>query len=187
MLANKEMCRWDGGCICRRVGQTMLSGGDARRASRRESSFAGSGNWRWKSSIRIRESRLPDRVVLGDAGYGDGTEFREELEKAETEIRRGCAAASRSMAEATQDHPAENYRQRAPRPRPATGINGRPLRKRRLGRQEVGERFAGAKGVKAGWSRAFMACVQPSHRYQDGSIRRARRYGYWLRAGVGKG
>jgi len=24
---------------------------------------------------------LPDRVVLADAGYGDGTEFREELEK----------------------------------------------------------------------------------------------------------
>ncbi len=30
---------------------------------------------------QIREWGLPDRVVLGDAGYGDGTEFREELEK----------------------------------------------------------------------------------------------------------
>jgi SRSO17 transposase len=32
---------------------------------------------------QIREWGLPDRVVLGDAGYGDGTEFREELEKRE--------------------------------------------------------------------------------------------------------
>jgi SRSO17 transposase len=32
---------------------------------------------------QIREWGLPDRVVLGDAGYGDGTEFREELERRE--------------------------------------------------------------------------------------------------------
>src|SRR5437588_80427 len=32
---------------------------------------------------QIRKWGLPDRVVLGDAGYGDGTEFREELEKRE--------------------------------------------------------------------------------------------------------
>ena len=32
---------------------------------------------------QIRAWGLPDRVVLGDAGYGDGTEFREELERRE--------------------------------------------------------------------------------------------------------
>src|SRR6266852_6858821 len=32
---------------------------------------------------QIRSWGLPDRVVLADAGYGDGTEFREELEKRE--------------------------------------------------------------------------------------------------------
>src|SRR6267154_1255833 len=32
---------------------------------------------------QIRGWGLPDQVVLADAGYGDGTEFREELEKRE--------------------------------------------------------------------------------------------------------
>src|SRR5665811_2469087 len=75
-----------------------------------------------------------------------------------------------------RDRPAEG----AHRPRPATGINGRPPRKRRLGKPKVGERFAGAKGVKAGWSRASgrLACSHPIDiRTAD---RRARRYGYWL-------
>src|SRR5258708_27255064 len=60
------------------------------------------------------------------------------------------------------------------------GIKGRPPRKRRLSKQKVGGRFAGAKGVKAGWSRASgrLACNHPIViRTAD---RRARRYGYWL-------
>jgi len=37
---------------------------------------------------QIRDWGLPDQVVLADAGYGDGTEFREELEKTRTGLRR---------------------------------------------------------------------------------------------------
>ncbi len=80
MMANNEMCRWDGCSICRRVGQTMLSG-DARRSIPEGIVF----RRKWELALeiidQIREWGLPDRVVLGDAGYGDGTEFREELEK----------------------------------------------------------------------------------------------------------
>ena len=38
---------------------------------------------------QIREWGLPDRVVLGDAGYGDGTEFREALERRELQYAVG--------------------------------------------------------------------------------------------------
>ena len=39
---------------------------------------------------QIRKWGLPDRVVLGDAGYGDGAEFREELEKRELRYAVSC-------------------------------------------------------------------------------------------------
>ena len=68
--------------------------------------------WCWAMPAR-RWHRVPRRI--GKAG---------------TEIRRGCPAASRSMAEADQDHPAENYRQRAATDcGPLWGSTSRPPRK----------------------------------------------------------
>ncbi len=82
------MCRWDGGCIYRRVGPN-----DAQR--RREAGIPEGIAFRkkWELALeiidQIREWGLADRVVLGDAGYGDGTEFREELEKRELKYALG--------------------------------------------------------------------------------------------------
>src|ERR1035438_2783316 len=74
MSANKEMYRWDGGCICRRVGPRTLSGG-ARRAFRRESSFARSGNWRWSAIWYIAVYALDGWIFgpgNGKAGFRVG-------------------------------------------------------------------------------------------------------------------
>ncbi len=86
---------------------------------------------------QIREWGLPDRVVLGDAGYGDGTEFREELEKRKLKYAVGVLPQVGVWLKPPKITPLKTTGRGRPRPRPATGINGRPLRKRRLGRQEV--------------------------------------------------
>src|SRR5712692_5513154 len=110
---------------------------------------------------QIRKWGLPDRVVLGDAGYGDGTEFREELEKRELKYAVGVLPQVGVWLKPPKIAPLKT-----------TG-------KRRLGKPKAGGRFAGAKGVKAGWSRASgrLACNHPIViRTAD---HRASRYGYW--------
>ena len=98
---------------------------------------------------QIREWGLPDRVVLGDAGYGDGTEFREELEKRELRYAVGVLPQVGVWLKPPRRFtPLKITGKGRPPTRPATGINGRPRRKRRLGKPKAGGRFAGAKGPR---------------------------------------
>jgi SRSO17 transposase len=118
---------------------------------------------------QIRAWGLPDQVVLADAGYGDGTEFREELEK-------------RGLAYAVGVTPQVGLWLKPPKLTvPAAKPMGRPPSAVRYGTQRPVLAQAAAlqaKGWKKirwregskGWleSRFWAARVQPSHRYQDG-------------------
>ncbi len=128
---------------------------------------------KWELALEIidqvRGWGLPDRVVLADAGYGDGTEFREELEK-------------RGLNYAVGVPPQMGVWLKPPKltTLPAKG-KGRPPSAVRYGDQRPATAQAAAQQAKGwkkirwregskGWleSRFWAARVQPSHRYQDG-------------------
>jgi len=118
---------------------------------------------------QVRGWGLADRVVLADAGYGESTEFREELEK------RGLSYAVGVM-------PNTGVWLKPPKLTLVKGTGkGRPPSAVRCGDQRplsVEEAATRAKGWKKirwregskGWleSRFWATRVQPSHRYQDG-------------------
>ena len=104
---------------------------------------------------QIREWGLPDRVVLGDAGYGDGTEFREELERRQLKYAVGVLPQVGVWLKPPKIIPLPKPQARGVlERRPVTAISGRPPRKRLLRKPKPGGRFAGARELKAGWSRA---------------------------------
>jgi len=118
---------------------------------------------------QIRGWGLPDRVVLADGGYGDSTEFREQLEQ------RGLSYAVGVM-------PNTGVWLKPPKLTMIQGTGkGRPPSAVRYGDQRprtVEEAARQAKGWKKirwregskGWleSRFWALRVQSSHRYQDG-------------------
>ena len=72
----RPVCRWRGVCICRKAGRRTRSGG-RRRGCRRKSPSRPN---RPSPSQQIRgavEEGIPTAPVLGDAGYGNDTQFRE--------------------------------------------------------------------------------------------------------------
>jgi SRSO17 transposase len=118
---------------------------------------------------QIRGWGLPARVVVADAGYGDGTEFREELEK-------------RGLSYAVGVGPNTGVWLKPPKLTRAKGTGkGRPPSAVRYGDQRpltAQEAVRQAKGwKKIRWregskgrleSRFWTTRAQPSHRYQDG-------------------
>ena len=101
---------------------------------------------------QVRAWGLPGHVVLADAGYGDGTEFREELEK------RGLAYAVGVTPQAGVwlkppkiNEPTPNTGDDRPRPC-ATAVNAPSWRKRLPGKPRAGKRFAGGKAARVGWN-----------------------------------
>ncbi len=138
---------------------------------------------KWELALEIidqvRGWGLPDRVVLADAGYGDGTGFREELEKRGLNYAVGVPPQVGVWLKPPKltTLPAKG------KGRPPSAVrygDQRPVpRKRRPSRPRAGRRFAGGKGAKAGWSRA-----SGRHEYSPRIVirtagRRARRSGYW--------
>jgi len=128
---------------------------------------------------QIRAWGLPDRVVLGDAGYGDGSEFREALERRKLHYAVGVLPQVGVWLQPPQISPLQT----TGRGRPATAArygDQRPTTAQEAARQAKGWRtIRWREGVKAGWSRASgrLACSHPIViRTAD---RRARRYGYW--------
>jgi SRSO17 transposase len=128
---------------------------------------------------QIREWGLPDRVVLGDAGYGDSTEFREELERRELKYAVGVL-------------PQVGVWPKPPKiiPLKTTG-KGRPPTASRYGdqrpttAQEAAVKAKGwrtirwREGTKAGWNRAS-GRLGYSHPIVIRTVDRlARKYGYW--------
>jgi SRSO17 transposase len=118
---------------------------------------------------QIRAWGLPDQVVLADAGYGDGTEFREELEK------RGLAyAVGVTPQVGVWLQPPKLIVPEAKRMgRPPSAVrygNQRPILAEEAARQGKGwKKIRWREGTK-GWleSRFWATWAQPSHRYQDG-------------------
>jgi len=130
---------------------------------------------KWELALEIidevRAWGLPDQVVLADAGYGDGTEFRKELEKRELRYVVGVMPNTGVWLKPPQLTVSKS-----------TG-KGRPPSAVRYGSQRpntVAEAASQAKGWKRirwregskGWleSRFWATRVQPSHRYQDGRM-----------------
>ena len=128
---------------------------------------------KWELALEIidlaRAWGLPDRVVLADAGYGDVTEFREELQK-------------RKLRYVVGVKPNTGVWLAPPELTPATGSGkGRPPKGVRYGSQRPGT-VAGAARQARGWrkirwregskgwleSRFWAARVRPSHHYQYG-------------------
>lgn len=130
---------------------------------------------KWELALEIMDQvrawGLPARVVLADAGYGDGTEFREELEKRGLSYVVGVMPNTGGWLKPPKLTLAKS-----------TG-KGRPPRAVRYGSQRpntVAEAATQAKGWKKirwregskGWleSRFWATRVRPSHRYQDGRM-----------------
>ena len=118
---------------------------------------------------QIRDWGLPDQVVLADAGYGDGTEFREELEK------RGLAYAVGVTPQVGVwlKPPKIIVHEAKHRGRPPTEARyggQRPMLAQEAARQAKGWKKVRWREGSKGWleSRFWAARVQPSHRYQDG-------------------
>ena len=118
---------------------------------------------------QIRDWGLPDQVVLADAGYGDGTEFREELEK------RGLAYAVGVTPQVGVwlKPPKINVPEAEHRGRPPTAVRygpQHPMMAQEAARQAKGWKKIRWREGSKGWleSRFWAARVQPSHRYQDG-------------------
>jgi SRSO17 transposase len=128
---------------------------------------------KWELALEIidqvRSWGLPDQVVLADAGYGDGTEFRVELEK-------------RSLAYAVGVTPQVGVWLMPPNVTvPEAKPMGRPPSASRYGAQrpitaqeaalqaKAWKKIRWREGTK-GWleSRYWATRVQTSHRYQDG-------------------
>ena len=162
------MHRLAGGCICRRVGPRMQSGGKRRGIPE---GVVFRKKWELTLEIldQIRGWGLPDRVVLADAGYGDGTEFREELEK------RGLSYAVGILPNTGVwlKPPKLTMVQGTGKGRPPSAVrygDQRPLTVEEAARQAKGWKKIRWREGSKGWlgSRFWAARVQPSHRYQDG-------------------
>lgn len=118
---------------------------------------------------QIREWGLPDRVVLGDAGYGDGTEFREELEKRELKYAVGVLPQVGVWLKPPKITPLKTTGKGRP-PTASRYGDQRPTTAQEAARQGKGWRTIRWREGSKGWleSRFWATRVQPSHRYQDG-------------------
>jgi SRSO17 transposase len=118
---------------------------------------------------QIRGWGLADQVVLADAGYGDSTEFREELEKRSLAYAVGITP----QVGVWLQPPKLTVPPAKPMGRPPSAVrygNQRPLQAEEAARQAQGwKRIRWREGTK-GWlgARFWATRVQPSHRYQDG-------------------
>ena len=118
---------------------------------------------------QIRGWGLPDQVVLADAGYGDGTEFREALEQ------RGLAyAVGVTPQVGVWLKPPKIIVREAPhRGRPPTAaryLSQRPMLAQEAAGQAKSWKVIRWREGSKGWleSRFWATRVKPSHRYQDG-------------------
>ena len=118
---------------------------------------------------QIREWGLPDRVVLGDAGYGDGTEFREALERRELNYAVGVLPQVGVWLQPPKISPLQTTGRGRP-PTAARYGDQRPTTAQEAARQAKGWRTIRWREGSKGWleSRFWATRVQPSHRYQDG-------------------
>jgi SRSO17 transposase len=117
----------------------------------------------------VRGWGLPDRVVLGDAAYGEPTAFRQGLEKRELRYALGI----QSNVGIWTKPPKRIQSKPAGRGRPPTAWNygnQTPVSlKEAASKAKEWKTIRWREGSK-GWleSRFWFARVQPSHRYQDG-------------------
>ena len=128
---------------------------------------------KWKLALEmideVRGWGLPDRVVLGDAAYGEPTAFREELEK------RGLryALGIQSNVGIWMKPPKRIAGKPAGMGRPRTAWDygeQKPVSLKDAALKAKGWKTIRWREGSKGWleSRFWAARVQPSHRYQDG-------------------
>jgi SRSO17 transposase len=128
---------------------------------------------KWELALEILDQMrgwgLPDRVVLADAGYGDGTEFREALEK------RGLRYAVGVMPNTGVwlKPPKLTVVKGTGKGRPPSAVgygDQRPLTVQQAAAQPKGWKKIRWREGSKGWleSRFWATRVQSSHRYQDG-------------------
>ena len=118
---------------------------------------------------QLRAWGLPDRVVLGDAGYGESTAFREALEQRQLAYVLGVGPQVGVWREAPKNE--KLPRQKMGRP-PTVWHYGA---QRPVAVQEVAQKAQGWKRIRwregaKGWleSRFWATRVQPSHGFHEG-------------------
>lgn len=117
----------------------------------------------------VREWGLPDRVVLGDAAYGEPTAFRQGLEKRELSYALGI----QSNIGIWTKPPKRIQGKPTGMGRPPTAWNygeQKPVSLKEAALKATGWKTIRWREGSKGWleSRFWSARVQPSHRYQDG-------------------
>ena len=117
----------------------------------------------------VRGWGLPDRVVLGDAAYGEPTAFRQGLEKRELRYALGI----QSNVGIWTKPPKRIQGKPAGMGRPRTAWNygeQKPVSLKDAALKAKGWKIIRWREGSKGWleSRFWSARVQPSHRYQDG-------------------
>jgi SRSO17 transposase len=117
----------------------------------------------------VRGWGLPDRVVLGDAAYGEPTAFRQGLEKRELRYALGI----QSNVGIWTKPPKRIHDKANGMGRPATAWNygeQKPVSLKEAALKAKGWKTIRWREGSKGWleSRFWCARVQPSHRYQDG-------------------
>ena len=144
---------------------------------RREAGIPGEITFRtkWQLALeiidQIRSWGLPDRVVLGDAGYGESTEFREALEQRQLPYVLGVGPQVGVWLQPPKIKKLE--RQKMGRP-PTVGQYGE---QRPVAVKEVAQKAKGWKQIRwregtKGWlrSRFWATRVQPSHGFHEGRL-----------------
>jgi SRSO17 transposase len=118
---------------------------------------------------QVRGWNLADRIVVADAGYGEGTEFRQELEKRKLRYAVGVPSNTGVWLEPPQPRPLKPKQMGRP---PSALHDGK---QRPVSVQEAAQEAKGWKKVRwregsKGWleSRFWAGRVQPSHGFQEG-------------------
>src|SRR5260370_42388677 len=114
---------------------------------------------KWQLSLdmidQVRAWGLPNRIVVADAGYGDTTEFREELEARQLPYVVGISSTTGVWSKPPNKHKFLATRGAALHRRATPMENsGRRPRRTRRSKRRVGRGFAGGKAQKDGWNRA---------------------------------
>ncbi len=128
---------------------------------------------KWKLALdiidQVRGWGVADRVVLADAGYGESTEFRQELEQRQLRYIVGVAPQVGVWLEPPQ--PTRLKPMRTGRPPSALHYGDqRPLSAKTVAQQAKGWKTIGWREGSKGRlkSRFWVARVQPSHGFHEG-------------------
>ena len=117
----------------------------------------------------VRQWGLPDRIVLGDAAYGEPAAFRQGLEERQLRYALGIQAHVGIWLQPPKQFPHKQAKMGRP---PTTWNYGeqKPISVKDAALKAKGWKNIRWREGSKGWlqSRFWAARIQPSHRYQDG-------------------